>query len=226
MFLLADLCTNEMNLNKTLVKSSRLVRSVCFLFFFYCPLSWLHMWKSKPFYPDIDTWYFSGVLLIQVPFLRTFRAAFVTVQAALADSCFLCLQRTKTAGVRLSALEDGPKIGCLAQGWLTVEAPLNYPATVEGWEERWLITACQENGKRGIFSIRVGPSGRWLGLVRDRWSRGGDAENSRSDWEMRDWGFQQALHERGLMRGKLLFVLHEQTKLRQKEEGFAAELCQ
>lgn len=215
-----------MNLNKTLVKSSRLVRSVCLFFFFIV---------RSP-----DSVCGNPSLSIQILILDIFQASFWSrchfsapfvqllwrSEPRWLTAVFLCLQRTKTAGVRLSALEDGPKIGCLAQGWLTVEAPLNYPATVEGWEERWLITACQESGKRGIFSIRVGPSGRWLGLVRDRWSRGGDAENSRSDWEMRDWGFQQALHERGLMRGKLLFVLHEQTKLRQREEGFAAELCQ
>lgn len=136
------------------------------------------------------------------------RAVLVTVRSALADSCFCACSEQRRSGVCLSALEDGPKIGCLSQGWLAVEAPLNYPATVEGWEEKWLITPCQENGKRGIFCIGMGPSGRWLGLVRPlelrRWCREQEAwlGNERL-------GIPAGLHKHSPMRGKLSFNLHE-----------------
>lgn len=85
------------------------------------------------------------IFYVQIVKLDIFQASFLSRCHFSAPSCsfndspvcvglqlFLRLQRTKTAGVGLSALEDGPKIGCLLQGWLTVEAPLNYPETVEG----------------------------------------------------------------------------------------------
>lgn len=137
-------------------------------------------------------------------------------------------QRWLTAVFAPAVSKDGRSppecFGRWPKDWVSLARMVNYLATVEGWEEGWLIILCQENGKRGVFSIGMGLSGRWLGLVRDCWSR-------RWCWEQGEWldnerlGIPARLHKCGLMRGKLPFILYEQTKLRKKALCFVSKQC-